>query len=202
MLAARCLGVRPGDRVLDVCAGPGGKSTHLAALMKNEGHVFALDLHEHRVELIKENADRLGAKIVEARLADATDDLADKYGEMDRVLVDAPCSGMGVIRRRIDLKWRLRPEQIDELARLQSKILEKAAACVKRGGILLYCTCTITRRENSEIVEAFLGAHTDFKPDEALPEIIEKYATKEGFARILPGEDDMDGFFIARLRRL
>ena len=202
MLAARCLGARPGDRALDVCAGPGGKSTHLAALMKNEGQIFALDLHDHRVELIEENAGRLGAKIVEARKADATGDLSDKYGEMDRVLVDAPCSGIGVVRRRVDLKWRLRPERIDELARLQSTILEKAAACVKRGGILLYCTCTITRRENSEIVEAFLGTHSDFEPDGAFPEIMRKYTTSEGFARILPGEDDMDGFFIARLRRL
>lgn len=202
MLAAHCLGARPGDRVLDVCAGPGGKATHLAALMENEGQIFALDLHEHRIALIEENASRLGAKIIEAKRGDATHDLAGEYGEMDGVIVDAPCSGLGVIRRRVDLKWRLKPERIDELARLQSRILENAAACVRPGGMLLYCTCTITRRENSGIVEAFLRAHTDFERDTAFPEILEKYATDAGFVQIMPGDEDMDGFFIARLRRL
>ena len=202
MLTAHCLGVRPGDRVLDVCAGPGGKATHIAALMKNEGMVCALDLHEHRVELIKENARRLGAEIIEARQFDATDELTDEYGGMDSVLVDAPCSGIGVIRRRVDLKWRLKSEQVEELARLQSTILERAAACVRPQGILVYSTCTVTRKENADVVLQFLGRHSDFSPDTEFPLILEKYVTREGFAQILPGAENMDGFFIARLRRL
>lgn len=202
MLAAHCLDVEPGHKTLDVCAGPGGKSTHLAALMQNAGKIYALDAHEHRVALIEENARRLGVEIIEARKGDATGELADEYGEMDRVIVDVPCSGIGVIRRRVDLKWRLKPEQIEKLARLQSKILEKAAACVRPGGILVYCTCTITRRENSEVVGEFLDSRPDFVYDAKLPENIEKYATPERFAQILPGDGNMDGFFIARLKRL
>ncbi len=202
MLAARCLDVEPGMNVLDVCAGPGGKSTHLAELMSNTGRVFALDLHEHRVELIKENARRLGADIVDARTGDATKDISGEYCAMDRVIADVPCSGIGVIRRRVDLKWRLKPERIGELARLQSKILEGASACVKPGGILLYCTCTITHEENSGVVNGFLRRHGNFEPDASLPKEMEKYVTEEGFAQILPGEENMDGFFVARLRRL
>jgi 16S rRNA (cytosine967-C5)-methyltransferase len=206
MLAAHCLDVEPGMKVLDTCAGPGGKSTHLAALMNNEGVVYALDLHEHRVELIDENAQRLGVKIVEARLGDATKDLAQAYAGMDRVLVDAPCSGLGVARRRVDLKWRLRPERIEEVAQLQTAILERAAACVKSGGILVYSTCTVTRRENDMVVDKFLRAHPEFKIDAGLPEtapkIMKSFATEEGFVRIFPGDEGMDGFFIARLRRM
>jgi 16S rRNA (cytosine967-C5)-methyltransferase len=202
MQAAQCLGARPGDRVLDVCAGPGGKATHLAALMQNEGKVYALDVHEHRIDLIKENARRLGAKIIETRTFDATAELAGEYGGMDRVLVDAPCSGIGVIRRRVDAKWRLRPGQIDKLGQLQSTILAQAADCVRPGGMLVYCTCTVTRRENAEVVVDFLNRHSDFAPDAEFSGILEKYMTNDGFAQILPGNDDMDGFFIARLRRL
>jgi 16S rRNA (cytosine967-C5)-methyltransferase len=202
MLAVQCLGVNSGDRVLDVCAGPGGKTTHIAATMKNEGVIYALDLHKHRVELIEDNARRLGAEIVEARQCDATGELAGSYGGMDRVLVDAPCSGVGVMRRRVDLKWRLKPEQVEELARLQSAILEKAAACVRSRGVLVYSTCTVTRKENAGVVSGFLDRHSDFSPDTEFPLSLEKYVTKEGFVQILPGNENMDGFFIARLRRL
>jgi 16S rRNA (cytosine967-C5)-methyltransferase len=202
MLAARCLAVEPGQKVLDVCAGPGGKATHLAALMENSGKIYALDFYDHRVALIEENAGRLGANIIEARKQDATGDLAAYHGGMDRVIADVPCSGIGVIRRRLDLKWRLKPERIDELARLQSEILEKAAQCVRPGGILLYCTCTMTRKENDETVRAFLGGHSEFKLDPRLPNCVEKYLTKEGWVRIMPGDENMDGFFIARFKRL
>jgi 16S rRNA (cytosine967-C5)-methyltransferase len=202
MTAAHCLGAQPGDSVLDVCAGPGGKAVHLAALMKNKGRVFALDVHEHRVGLIEENARRLGGKIVEARTFDATTALVEDYRGMDGVLVDAPCSGIGVIRRRVDAKWRLKPGQIDELGRLQSTILARAAECVRPDGTLVYCTCTVTRRENAEVVLDFLERHPDFKLDAEFPGILEKYVTNDGFVQILPGNDRMDGFFIARLRRL
>jgi len=202
MLAAHCLGVSPGDRVLDVCAGPGGKATHLAALMKNQGKIYALDMHGHKIALIEENARRLGVEIIEARQEDATGVTAEEYGDMDRVIADVPCSGIGSIRRRVDLKWRLRPEQIEELARLQSRILENAAACVRPGGVLVYCTCTITRRENSEVVREFLARVPEFEVDPEYPEFLSSRSTREGFVQILPGDEGMDGFFIARLRRL
>ena len=202
MLAAHCLAAQPGEKVLDVCAGPGGKATHSAALMNNAGEIYALDVYDHRIKLIEENARRLGATIIETHKQDATADLKSRYGEMDRVVADVPCSGLGVIRRRVDLKWRLRPEQIDELVRLQSAILDSAAECVRRGGILLYCTCTVTRRENSEMVKDFLHHHPEFTIDASPPKQLEKYLSEEGSVQIMPGDDDMDGFFIARLRRL
>jgi 16S rRNA (cytosine967-C5)-methyltransferase len=201
MLAAHCLEVEPGMQALDVCAAPGGKATHLAALMENKGKIHALDVHEHRVALIEENARRMGASIIEARRVDADVELAAQFGSMDRVIVDVPCSGLGVVRRRLDLKWRLQPDRIEKLARLQSDILERAAECVRPGGLLLYCTCTLTRRENSGVVTDFLSRRTDFKPYPAHSARLKKYSTEDGFIQILPGDDNMDGFFIARLKR-
>jgi 16S rRNA (cytosine967-C5)-methyltransferase len=202
MLAAHCLGVQPGQNVLDVCAGPGGKTTHIATLMENKGAVWALDVHDHRIKLIEENARRLDARIIKAVRQDATDDLSKDYRNMDAVIVDAPCSGIGVIRRRLDMKWRLQPTQIDRLVQLQTAIMERAAECVRPDGALLYCTCTITRRENSEVVQGFLTRHPDFTVQPQVPKSLEKYVTTEGFVQILPGDENMDGFFIARLKRL
>jgi len=202
MFAAHCLDVEPGQKVLDVCAAPGGKSTHLGALMENSGRIYALDIHEHRVDLIRKNAKRLGVDIIEARTEDAKGRLAGSYGNMDRVIADVPCSGLGVIRRRIDLKWRLQPSRVAELARLQSRILKSAAECVRPDGILVYCTCTILRNENEEVIEDFLLGHPEFELSPRAPKGAEDYLTDEGSIRIMPGDEDMDGFFIARLRRL
>ncbi|MBI5116494.1 16S rRNA (cytosine(967)-C(5))-methyltransferase RsmB [Candidatus Poribacteria bacterium] len=202
MLAVHCLDAHPGQKALDVCAGPGGKTTHIAALMHNEGKVYALDIHDHKIALIEENARRLGITIIEARKEDATVPLAPRYGGMDRVIADVPCSGLGVIRRRPDLKWRLRPEQIEGLARLQSEILENAAQCVRPGGTLIYCTCTITRKENAGVVEDFLGRHPEFEASAEFPGQLRKYVRDGRFAQILPGDENMDGFFIAKMRRV
>jgi 16S rRNA (cytosine967-C5)-methyltransferase len=143
----------------------------------------------------------MDASIIEARRVDADVELAAQFGSMDRVIVDVPCSGLGVVRRRLDLKWRLQPDRIEKLARLQSDILERAAECVRPGGLLLYCTCTLTRRENSGVVTDFLSRRTDFKPYPAHSARLKKYSTEDGFIQILPGDDNMDGFFIARLKR-
>ena len=201
MLAVHCLDVEPGLNILDVCAGPGGKATHIAALMRNSGTVHALDVHDHRIKLIEDNAKRLGVAIIKTRKQDASDCLVKQYEGMDRVLVDVPCSGIGVVRRRIDLKWRLKPGQIEELARLQSKILDNAAECVRRGGILLYSTCTVVHKENFQVVKSFLNNHPGFVIDSELPPQFRKYMTKEGLVQIMPGSENMDGFFIARFRR-
>ncbi len=203
MLAAYSLEVEPGQTVLDACAGPGGKATHLAALMQDSGTVYALDIHDHRLSLIEKNAKRLGIHIIETRKQDATTALAADYTRMDRILTDVPCSGLGVIRRRIDLKWRLRPEQIEQLAELQSAILERAADCLRSDGLLVYSTCTISRRENEEVVTRFLERHgKDFRLDPRAPKPLEKYLYGDGFFQMLPGDENLDGFFIARLRRL
>ncbi|GAB4341456.1 MAG: 16S rRNA (cytosine(967)-C(5))-methyltransferase RsmB [Candidatus Abyssubacteria bacterium] len=202
MLAASCLGAEPGQTILDACAGPGGKATHLAALMRNRGKIYALDLYEHRLKLVRDNARRLGVRIIEPRLQDATRDLAREYAGVDAALVDAPCSSLGVIRRRVDLKWRLRHEQIGQLADLQRSILERVAECVRPGGTLLYCTCTITREENTDIVEGFLASHPEFAAEKEFPARVARYTRQDGFVQVLPGQNNMDGFFIARLRRL
>jgi 16S rRNA (cytosine967-C5)-methyltransferase len=202
MFASVCLEPEPGQKVLDACAGPGGKAAHMAALMRNQGKIYALDVHEHRVKLVEENAKRLGASIIEAKVQDATGALAETYPDMDRVLIDAPCSGVGVIRRRVDLKWRLQPGQIEGLVRLQSEILESASECVRPGGLLVYCTCTVFKKENPQVINEFLLRHPDFRADPAVPKALGKYLTEEGFVQILPGNDGMDGFFIARLKRL
>jgi 16S rRNA (cytosine967-C5)-methyltransferase len=170
--------------------------------MKQTGTIYALDIRDHKIALTEQNARRLGTSIIETRREDATTLIADRYGGMDRVIADVPCSGLGVIRRRVDLKWRLRPEQIEELARLQSDILERAAECVAPGGILLYCTCTITHRENAGLVTDFLRRHRNFRKSTEFAKQLEKHVTKDGFVQILPGEENMDGFFIARLQRL
>jgi 16S rRNA (cytosine967-C5)-methyltransferase len=127
--------------------------------------------------------------------------LAGQYADADRVIVDAPCSAIGVVRRRIDLKWRLQAEQIEELARLQAKILHRASECVRTGGILLYSTCTLTRRENVDVVKDFLDTHTDFTLDAEVLPALRKYMLQEQSVQIFPGDEKMDGFFIARLRR-
>jgi 16S rRNA (cytosine967-C5)-methyltransferase len=202
MLAAHCLAAEPGQKVLDVCAGPGGKATHVAALMHNAGKIYALDVHEHRLALIEQNARRLGVSIIETQKQDSTAGLVPRYGGMDRVMADVPCSGLGVVRRRIDLKWRLRPGQVDELARLQSEILKSAAECVRPGGILLYCTCTVTHKENAEVVEGFLSRHREFRANSEWPKAVERHAGNGAFVQIKPSDGDMDGFFIARLERL
>ena len=187
MTAARLLNPAAGDFVIDACAAPGGKTTHLAELMNNRGRVIAVDIYERKLEHVMSNAQRLGIKIIEPLLLDART-LGDKFpAQADKVLVDAPCSGLGVLRRKADLRWKKTPEELRALPTLQGEILSSAAKTLKPGGALLYSTCTITRRENEEVVKDFLTAHEDF-------ELIE---TKT----FLPHVTGTDGFFAAKLIR-
>lgn len=187
MLAAHWLNPAAGEFVIDCCAAPGGKATHIAELMKNRGRIVAADVYETKLQHIRENAKRLGIKIIEPVLLDARE-IGDKYAsQADKVLVDAPCSGLGVLRRKADLRWKKSPAEIAELPKLQAEILASAAKTVKIGGTLIYSTCTIIRRENEEIVENFLKFNKNFK-------IV---AVKN----FLPHIDGTDGFFIAKLIR-
>ena len=187
MLAARILDPRENEFVIDCCAAPGGKTTHIAELMKNRGSIIAADIYETKIEHIRQNAARLGIKIIEPVLLDARE-IGDKFpAQADKVLVDAPCSGLGVIRRKADIRWKKTPDEIAELPKLQREILESAANAVKTGGALVYSTCTIIRRENEDIVENFLAAHKNF----ALAE--KKF--------LLPHVDGTDGFFVAKMIR-
>ena len=187
MLAARWLNPSENDFVIDCCAAPGGKATHIAELMKNRGRIIAADIFEMKLQHIKENAARLGIKIIEPVLLDAREIGEKFFNQADKVLIDAPCSGLGVIRRKADLRWKKSFAEIAELPKLQAEILASAANAVKRGGSLIYSTCTIIRRENEEIVENFLKNNKNFK-------IVDKKI-------FLPHIDGTDGFFIAKMVR-
>ena len=188
MTAARLLNPKAGEFVIDCCAAPGGKSTHLAEIMNNRGRIIAADIYETKLEHIKQNAERLGINIIEPLLIDARE-LGDKFpAQADKVLVDAPCSGLGVLRRKADLRWRKTLDEIKDLPTLQREILSSAAKTLKRGGTLLYSTCTITRRENQEVVEKFLSAHEDFQ-------LVE-------MQMLLPHMTNTDGFFSAKMIKI
>jgi len=192
MLAAYGLAPLPGHRVLDVCAAPGGKTTHLAQLMEDRGSIAAWDLHPHRVELLRENQRRLGIRCIEAYVRDAAQmraaptDPADKARDLfDRVLVDAPCSGLGTLRRRADARWNRKPEDIVVLAQLQERILRNALARLTPGGKLLYSTCTTEPEENSLLVEAVLAACPEYKKAR-----LSLRAAAEGAQSLLSGPAD------------
>ena len=192
----------PGQRVLDVCSAPGGKTTHMAQLMKNKGTIYACDIHKHRLDLIAENCKRLGISNVELVQQDGTK-LTKRWQEpFDVVLCDVPCSGLGVLGRRADARWAKESEDIAGLCKIQKKILEEAAQLVVPGGTLIYSTCTIAPEENQEMVKAFISEHPEYELDETLTDCwldVDKEET--GYVQFLPFIDDMDGFFIARMMR-
>jgi len=197
MLVAHVLGPQPGETVIDACGAPGGKSTHIAALMENRGRVISTDIHEHKLRLTRENADRLGIEIIETRAMDAVKLDEHYYQQADRVLVDAPCSGLGVLRRKPDARWRKDESMLAELPCLQLAILRSAANCLKPGGVLVYSTCTTEPEENEEVVRAFLQERPDFqlqKTGEFLPR-----PRAAEMVQLWPHRDGVDGFFIARM---
>jgi 16S rRNA (cytosine967-C5)-methyltransferase len=199
MAVARTLDPQPGERILDLCAAPGGKTTHLAALMGDEGEIVAVDRHPGRAEALRRTAARMGAHSVEVRTADATATPGETY---DRVLVDPPCSDLGTLAARPDARWRKQASTPAELAAEQRRILEAAAAAVRPGGVLVYSTCTISPAENEQLVDAFLAFHDEFaleQPPSDLP--VWDHPTVARYQQTLPHRDGTDGFFIARMRR-
>lgn len=200
MLVAHVLAPKPGEFVLDVCSAPGGKTTHIAAAMGDCGRIVALDVHEHKMRRIAENCERLGIKSVEPLLLDAREAGRRFPRQADRVLVDAPCSGLGVLRRKPDARWRKSPDDLAALARLQREILSSAAEAVKSGGVLVYSTCTIEREENEAVVEDFLARHEEFSLENA-GELLPLKKRPERMLQLYPQRDGTDGFFIARMRR-
>jgi 16S rRNA (cytosine967-C5)-methyltransferase len=199
MAVARIVGPRPGERVLDLCAAPGGKTTHLAALMGNQGHVTAVEQHPGRADALRQTAARMGATIVEVRTADAQH--AQEPAAYDRVLVDPPCSDLGTLASRPDARWRKSGRPL-ELAALQARILTAGAGAVRRGGTLVYSTCTISPAENERVLEDFLAAHADFTADDlSAVHPVWKHLTMPRTLQTLPHRDRTDGFFIARLTR-
>lgn len=185
LFAVDMLAPKPGERILDLCAAPGGKTTYIAQRMKNEGKLVATDNSPDRLELLKENCDRLGATCVEIIFTSALSPATTQ--PFDRVLVDAPCSNTGVLRRRVDLRWRVTPEEMTRLQKEQLELLRRAATCVKPGGSLVYSTCSLEPEENSGIVSEFLKDNADFALDES--------------GDVLPMRDGFDGAYAARLVR-
>ena len=201
MLVAHILGAEPGMTVIDACAAPGGKTTHIAQRMENRGRILAFDIYEEKIRRIERNAKRLGISIIEAHLSDACEIGAVYAGQADRVLVDAPCSGLGVLRRKPDARWKKSARDAKTLPSLQHAILESAAQTVKKGGVLVYSTCTMEECENAAVVNAFLETHTDFALEET-GRFLPVQKTAECMVQIMPEADGPDGFFIARMRRL
>jgi 16S rRNA (cytosine967-C5)-methyltransferase len=199
MLVSRVLDPQPGERVLDLCAAPGGKTTHLAALMQGRGEIVAVERHPGRAAALERTAARLRAAGVRVEVADAADARHD--GPFDRVLVDPPCSGLGTLQSRPDLRWRVRREAIGELAELQSRILSAGAEGLAPGATLVYSVCTVSRAEGPEVIERFLRQHRDFNVEEApMPDALRGVPMGPG-VQLLPHRDGTDGFYIARLRR-
>jgi len=190
-----------GQFVIDMCAAPGGKSTHMAALMNDEGRVLSWDIYEHKINKINENVERLGLKSVEAKLNDALIKDETLVGQADVVLIDAPCSGLGIIRRKPEIKFNKVSEDILELSDIQSDMLNMGAQYVKSGGHLIYSTCTIEPEENEEQVRAFLDRHPEFQVEKI--ENDELPATwipnQEGFITLYPHIHGTDGFFICKM---
>lgn len=204
MLVAPVLDPQPGMRVLDACAAPGGKTTHLAELMSDEGEIIASDIHEHKVELIRTAAQRLGLRSIRPLSGDILE-LLPELGTFDAILLDAPCTGLGVIRRKPDVKWRKSLQDIQDITPLQRKLLEQTWASLRSGGILVYSTCTMELEENEWMIESFLAAHPDAIAEDVAPFIGQAAARLSGdkpWVQLLPHQTDSDGFFIARLRKM
>ena len=198
-LAAKNLGVKPNDLVLDICAAPGGKTAVLAEEMENEGEIIAIDIHQHKKKLIEENMKKLGIDIVKATVLDARN--VNKQGrKFDKILVDVPCSGYGVIRKKPEILYTKNRENVEELASLQLEILNSAADILKDGGELIYSTCTIISQENTENVEKFLNERKEFKVKALnIPENVSGEYDKLGGFSINYKEEIMDNFYIIKL---
>ena len=203
MLVAEVAAPKKGDRILDLCAAPGGKSLHMADKMGAYGMVDARDLTEYKVELIQENIARADAINIEAHCMDATILDEDSVNTADIVLADVPCSGYGVIGKKPDIKYRISESKQEDLVLLQRKILDRASQYVKEGGTLVYSTCTIVREENQGNVEWFLENYPfeAVSLDGCLPEELQSETTKKGYLQLLPGVHKTDGFFIAKFKR-
>jgi 16S rRNA (cytosine967-C5)-methyltransferase len=200
MLVSRVLAPAAGDRVLDLCAAPGAKTTHLAALMEDQGEIVAAERHPGRAQALARTCSRMHAGCVRVEVGDATK--MGFTGRFDRVLVDPPCSGLGTLQSRPDIRWRASPEGIDRLSALQERILAAAASAIASGGVIVYSVCTISRPEGPGVLERFLKANPDYEAADLGAAFADwSHPDGEPHLQLLPHRDGTDGFFIGRLRR-
>jgi 16S rRNA (cytosine967-C5)-methyltransferase len=192
---------QPGEVVIDACAAPGGKTTHMAELMGNTGQILALDKTASRLKKLQQNIDRLQLNLVKILTGDSCG-FSELIDTADRVLLDAPCSGLGTLHRRADARWQKTPQQVEELAILQAKLLANTATWVKPGGVLVYATCTVHPLENEGVILPFLNTHPDWQielPRQDAP--LASLVSDAGWLKVWPHRHQMDGFFMVKLRR-
>ena len=202
-LTAIVLNPQSGENILDACSAPGGKTTYMAELMKNKGKIEAWDIHEHRTKLVEQNAKRLGINIIETKVNDATIFNENYKEKFDKILLDVPCLGIGVIKRKPDIKWQRKPEDVIEITKIQEKILENCSKYLKNNGEIVYSTCSILKEENEDVINKFLQKNKEFtiqKFYEKENEIISENIDKSGFINISTNKNN-DGFFICKLQK-
>ena len=203
-LVSHLLDPQPGETVIDSCAAPGGKTTHIAELMQDQGVIWGCDRHQSRLRKVQQNADRLQLRSISVQVGDSRQmpQFTKPENQADRVLLDAPCSGLGTLHRHADARWRQTPDSVAELAQLQTELLNHSATWVKPGGVLVYATCTLHPLENEAIVQTFLQQYPQWQiePPIATSPLAE-FAIESGWLKLLPSQQEMDGFFMVKLRQ-
>ena len=202
-LTALVLNPSSGENILDSCSSPGGKTTYLAEIMKNEGNIEAWDIHEHRTKLVEQNAKRLGIKIINTKVEDASIYKKEYKNKFDKVLLDVPCLGIGVLKRKPDIKWQKSKEDIEEISKIQFNILNTCSKYLKEGGELVYSTCSIFKKENRNLIEKFLGENSNFelKKLNLKEKFFLNYLVDDEFLEVYQNEKT-DGFFICKLAKI
>lgn len=191
------------ETILDACSAPGGKTTYIAELTNNKAKIEAWDIHEHRIQLIEQNTKRLGISCIETEIKDASKYHENYKEKFDKILLDVPCLGLGVIKRKPDIKWQKTKEDIVEIQKIQTQILENCSKYLKKGGILIYSTCSVLKEENEKILEEFLKNNKNFIKEKIVIDgknYFHKFIDKEGFLKIYPNKKT-DGFFVGKLKR-
>ncbi len=202
MAVSVVLAPKEGERVIDLCSAPGGKATHMAELMNNNGEIIACDIHEHKINLIENNAKRLGIDIIKTQQLDACKYIKKFDSAFDKVLVDVPCTGHGIIRKKPDIKWK--KDSIEDIIKISREILTNAGKYVRIGGELVFSTCTINKEENEDRIFEFIESNKNFEMTdfyELLPEKLRHDTAKKGYVTFYPNIDKTDGFFIAKAKR-
>lgn len=201
MLTVPCMEIENDMYVMDLCSAPGGKTTHISELSNNTGTVYAFDIHKNKLKLIEQNAERLGITNIKCDVMNASEYNEKFKGKADRILVDVPCSGLGIIKKKPEIKWNKSINDLKELCGLQEKILQNASKYLKKGGILLYSTCTLNKDENENNIKRFISSHNNFKIEDIFFGDVSNVNYDKYGVTILPNEH-MDGFFMCKLRKL